>query len=337
MSHPARLSNPSRSRGAVIAGLLLAVGLGAARAMDESTEADSDPEAGLADDDAWFARAEKVQHLMEDGLHHELFGRYAEAEKAYKAASEVDPTDPVPFRFLGELYRHHIGRWDLAHEEFQKILDMGEKADAFSRAIATHGIGKMTIFSNKFEKGVKMIEASTRIHPTQLAYRNLAVFWNSEGYFEKARGYAKKALDLAPQDPYTKVYWATLLAQNGQHAEALAIVESTKLDPSMSYNLASIYAECGDIERGIEYLRRHFFEFESNDAVRWYETQEARSDYALRKLHDHPEFVAMAHAEMETPVGAPELGPPDFYESEAWKRMAERANERDEKSGPKRD
>jgi len=38
--------------------------------------------------------------------------KYETAEKLYSQARAMDAADPAPLRYLGELYRHHLGDWD---------------------------------------------------------------------------------------------------------------------------------------------------------------------------------------------------------------------------------
>src|SRR5207248_5993913 len=121
---------------------------------------------------------------MAAGLKAENAARYLDAERLYQAAHRIDPADPVPLRYLGELYRHHIGDWQLARAAFNQLLAM--PADPLSRAVAMHGLGKMTIHEGDFKAGLHLMEASTREFPLALAYRNLAVYWNSEGDQAKA-------------------------------------------------------------------------------------------------------------------------------------------------------
>ena len=68
----------------------------------------------------------------------------------------MDPADPTPLRYLGEVYRHHTGEWDKARKTFETILNM--PADAIARAVALHGLGKMTIHEGEFKKGLGLME-----------------------------------------------------------------------------------------------------------------------------------------------------------------------------------
>src|SRR5262249_32647555 len=100
----------------------------------------------------------RIEKTMRAGLKAENAARYLDAERLYQAARQMDPADPVPLRFLGELYRHHIGDWTKARQTFDAILAM--PADPVSRAVALHGLGKMTIHEGDFLKGLHLMEAS---------------------------------------------------------------------------------------------------------------------------------------------------------------------------------
>src|SRR5947208_8766278 len=168
----------------------------------------------------------------------------------------MDQAEPAPLRYLGELYRHHIGDWAKARTTFEAILNM--PADPLSRAVALHGLGKMTIHEGEFKKGLSLMEQSIAEYPLALTYRNLAVYWNSEGDQVKGNEYTQKALALDPKDPYNVVFAAVFMAANGKKDEALKIArENMNLMPA-SYNLAAIFAQNGQKEKALQLLRRHF-------------------------------------------------------------------------------
>ena len=234
---------------------------------------------------------ERADELMGDGVQAEEAGDYDTALANYQAARRLDPADPVPLRYLGELYRHHTGEWDKAAEVFEQIL--AAPSDPISRAVAQHGLGKMTIHGGEFEKGLRMIEASIETYPLALAYRNLAVYWNSEEDFEKAYGYAQQALALQPDDPYNIVFAATYLVGMGQREEAVRIATEHADLLAGSYNLAAIHALAGNRDQALELLRRHFYDYESNDRVRVKEMWEARDDFVFAALADDPDFIQL--------------------------------------------
>ena len=239
-------------------------------------------------------RSARIERTMRLGLNAEIAARYAEAERLYALAHRLDPADPAPLRYLGELYRHHTGEWDKARAVFEAILKM--PADPLSRAVAQHGLGKMTIHDGEFKKGLALIEASTRTYPLALAYRNLAVFWNSEGDAAKTERYIQKALALDPTDPYNLVFAAAFMAGTGHGDEALKIARENESLLPASYNLAAVYAQTGQREKALALLRRHFFEYERYRSVRAKEMMEARVDAVFASLREDPTFVALTSA-----------------------------------------
>lgn len=233
----------------------------------------------------------RIVRVMHEGLVAEIAARYAEAERLYSLAHRLDPADPTPLRYLGELYRHHTGQWDKARTMFEAILNM--PSDPLSRAVAQHGLGKMTIHEGNFRKGLALMEASVQTYPLPLAYRNLAVFWNSEGDREKTERYVRKALALDPEDPYNLIFAAAFMAGSGRGEEAIKIAREHESLLSASYNLAAVYAQVGQRERALAMLRRHFFEFERYRSVRAKEMMEARVDAVFDSLRQDPDFISL--------------------------------------------
>ena len=236
-------------------------------------------------------RSARIERVMHEGLNAEVAARYPEAERLYGLAHRLDPADPTPMRYLGELYRHHTGEWGKARAVFEAILRM--PADPLSRAVAQHGLGKMTIHDGEFKKGLGLLEASVKTYPLPLAYRNLAVFWNSERDRVKTARYVQRALALDPEDPYNLIFAAAFMAGSGRGEEALKIARENEGLLSASYNLAAVYAQVGQREKALTMLRRHFFEFERYRAVRAKEMMEARVDAVFSSLRGDVDFVAL--------------------------------------------
>jgi tetratricopeptide (TPR) repeat protein len=247
------------------------------------------------------ARSAQIESVMKRGLVAEMNDKYEEAQRLYSQAHRMDLADPVPLRYLGEVYRHELGDWDKARVTFQAILDM--PADPLSRAVALHGLGKMTIHEGDFLKGLHLMEASVREFPLALAYRNLAVYWNSEGDNAKADYYTREATKLDPTDPYNMVFAAAFLAGNGHGDEALKIAKENEGMLMGSYNLAAIYAQLGQKQKALDLLKRHFFQYERYDAVRSKEMMEARVDAVFASLREDPQFIALtSNADGKLPI-----------------------------------
>lgn len=242
------------------------------------------------------AKSRLIDWTMRRGLRAENKAQYLTAEKFYSKAHSMDPADATPLRYLGELYRHHTGDWTKARRVFQSILNM--RADSLSRAVALHGIGKMTIHDGEFKKGLALMEQAADEFPLALTYRNLAVYWNSEHNLVKGDEYTRKALALEPKDPYNIVFAAVFMSAAGRGQEALKIArQNVNLLPA-SYNLAGIYAQNGQREKALQLLRRHFYQYERFHAVREKEMMEARVDAVFDSLRHDSAFIALTrHAD----------------------------------------
>ena len=233
----------------------------------------------------------EIVRTMNAGLAAEREGRIGEARRLYATASRIDPADATPLRFLGELYRHEIGDWTGARALFERVLAM--PADPISRAVALHGLGKMTIHDGRFAEGLALFQQSLDAFPLPLTYRNLAVYWNSEKDHQKAHAYVQKAIALDPDDDYNQIFAATYFVELGRPDEARAIALRHEGLLSASYNLAVIHAQLGDKDKALALLRRHFTVYEQFDAVRAKEMQEARDDVAFATLQKDQVFIAM--------------------------------------------
>lgn len=245
---------------------------------------------GLPDSDITNAHA-RVETLLRQGLDAEIAGNYRVAEGFYREASDLDPADATPLRFLGELYRHQTGEWEKAGQMFNRILS--QPADPVARAVALHGLGKMTIHAGRFAAGLKLFEQSLAAHPLAITYRNLAVYWFSEKQEEKAAGYMRQALALEPDDTYNQIFAAVYLAAAGKKDEAIKIARANEGVLEASYNLAALWAQVGDRAKAMELLKRHFYAYERYDAVRAMEMKEARDDYMFAELHTDAEFIEL--------------------------------------------
>ncbi|HET9365102.1 MAG TPA: hypothetical protein VFP71_08865, partial [Candidatus Angelobacter sp.] len=154
-----------------------------------------------------------------------------------------------------------------------------------------------------------LMEASTKEFPLALAYRNLAVYWNSEGDKAKADAYTRQALALDPHDPFNLIFAAAFMAGNGHGDEALKIAKENQSLLCASYNLAAIYAQIGQKDKALALLKRHFFEYERYQSVRSKEMMEARVDAVFASLYQDPQFVALtAGADGRLPL--PAMGKP---------------------------
>lgn len=238
--------------------------------------------------DPAIAANPEIERVLRAALNAEIAARYDEAGRLYEQAVALDPSDATALRFLGEYYRHQTGEWNKAGKVFRQLL--AQPADPLARAVALHGLGKMTIHAGRYKEGLRLFEASIAAFPLPITYRNLAVYWFSEKQEEKAAGYMRQALALAPDDAYNQVFAAVYLAAAGKTQEALEVAQRNDHLMEASYNLAAIWAQAGDRAKAMEYLRRHFYTYERFEAVRAMEMKEAREDWMFASLYSDREF-----------------------------------------------
>jgi tetratricopeptide (TPR) repeat protein len=148
----------------------------------------------------------------------------------------------------------------------------------------------MTIHAGRFKAGLQLFEESLAAWPLPITNRNLAVYWFSEKQHEKAAGYMREALALAPDDAYNQIFAAVYLAAAGHKDEALAVAKANENLMEASYHLAAIWAQAGDRAKAMELLRRHFQDYERYEAVRAMEMKEAREDWMFANLYAVREF-----------------------------------------------
>jgi len=235
-------------------------------------------------------KSARIELTMRRGLIAENNARYVLAEKLYQQAHSMDPADPTPLRYLGELYRHHIGDWTKAKTTFNTILDM--RADPLSRAVALHGLGKITIHEGQFKQGLHLMEQSVAEYPLALAYRNLAVYWNSKAISSRATSIRRRRSHWIPKILTTsssrRSSWpppdivTKLCGGPGECKPAAGL-----------YNLAAIYAQNSQREKALQFLKRHFYQYERYHAVRSKEMMEARVDAVFDSLRQDSAFLAL--------------------------------------------
>ena len=77
------------------------------------------------------ANGAEIEKALKAGLMAENMEDYARRGEALRRARQMDPADPAPLRYLGELYRHQTGDWDKARVDVR-----GDPRDARRSAVA---------------------------------------------------------------------------------------------------------------------------------------------------------------------------------------------------------
>ncbi len=202
--------------------------------------------------------------LLREGKDHLALLRYVEA-------STLDPFNEVIFNKVAVGYSRLL-RFDLAKKAIDRAVRLNpEYAYGHNTRgiifLATQDVGHAI---DSFQKAIQHIPGKAAFHV------NLGNAYLQKGHFEKGRAELLRALALDPR----------VFEYKGVIQVASLRTEPT---PEHSFQMAKLYAELGDRETALHYLRKAFVAG-FRDAVR------LRKEPAFRKFREDPEFVDLFNA-----------------------------------------
>lgn len=121
------------------------------------------------------------------------------AEQAYKETLQYDPTYPEPRINLAVLLTR-LGRYDEALEQ----LTVAQRY-APNHPVLRYALGDAKMKTQHYEEAIVVFsELALRNQHQNLVHTSLGLCYENIGKKEEAKASFQKAIDLAPQDPYTK-------------------------------------------------------------------------------------------------------------------------------------
>jgi tetratricopeptide (TPR) repeat protein len=219
------------------------------------------------------------------GVAEEKQGRYAEAERAYRSALEINPVLPVAWYDLANT----LLRTNRTQEAETALRQAVKYQPEFAQAWANLG----TLLGHNGDK----VGAKEAFEKATAADASFAAGWYKLG--ELLRGLndprgAVTALEKVSQlDPLNAAAWAMLgemwLRMEGRKEEAFAALQKAeKIDPKNTLALQSLtmyYGGRGDYGKSLDYAERALA-LDSAPAASW-----SNKGYALLKLGRYPEAV----------------------------------------------
>lgn len=216
-----------------------------------------------------------------------------EAEAASQKAIELDSELAEAHASRGYVFSLK-GRFNEAKREFDAAIRLDPKLyegyyfaarDAFSQG--------------KFERAAEMFEKAIEVRPedyqAQLlvaqVYRSLGEEEKRQRAMRRGADIAAKHLKLNPDDSRALVLGATALAELGQMERAIEWGDRALAiapDPSVLYNLASMYARIGEIEKALDVVEESARLGGGAVSKAW-----LLQDSDMDPLRDHPRFQAM--------------------------------------------
>ena len=166
--------------------------------------------------------------------------QYREAAGMFKKLTDQDPRNPVYLNKLG--IAHSIS----ARVPALKCYERAVKVDP-RYADAENNVGTIWYQRKKFEKAIKAYRKAIAIRSDMaVLYSNLGYAYFGDKKYEEAIFAFRQALTLDPQ----------LFEHNGSRSGSILQDRSVEDRGRFYYMLAKSYAQAGDLDRCIHYLRK---------------------------------------------------------------------------------
>jgi eukaryotic-like serine/threonine-protein kinase len=192
------------------------------------------------------------------GAAYEYEWNWAEAEKEYRRAIELNPSYATAHQwyavFLGARLRH-----DEAIAEMRKALEV----DPLSLIINT-SLGRELYGARRYDEAIAQLRRTLDMDANFAeAHFHLAMVYEAKRMYTEALAEFQKSTELFA-DPAMKIWEARVYALSGKRAEAERLLaESSAMEKTgyvSPYPIATIYAAMGDNDKALAYLEKVFSE-----------------------------------------------------------------------------
>jgi tetratricopeptide (TPR) repeat protein len=183
--------------------------------------------------------------LLQDAMLAMQEERFGEAEEAYRAALEIEPTHPTALRSLALALRK---RDDLpgAVRQLRRMLEVYP-----DHALAQHDLATMLLEQESFDEAVSAFARALELDPDfKEAHFNLGVALAGKNRLREAIESFSEVLRIDPRYPLARTYTAMALSQLGESSEAIAVLrEEVEVNPGFilpRQRLGDLLARAGD-------------------------------------------------------------------------------------------
>jgi|SRR5579859_654196 len=167
--------------------------------------------------------------------------QYREAAEMFKKLADQNPKNPVYLNKLG-IALHQQQALGLALKYYEKAV----KADP-EYADAENNVGTIWYQRKKFDRAIKAYQKAIKMRSDMaVLYSNLGYAYFGDKKYEEAITSFRQALVLDPQ----------LFEHNGSRNGSILQDRSVENRGRFYYLLAKSYAEAGDLEKCLHYLRK---------------------------------------------------------------------------------
>jgi tetratricopeptide (TPR) repeat protein len=167
--------------------------------------------------------------------------QYREAAELYKKLSDQEPRNPVYLNKLG-IAMHQQAALGPALKYYERAVKMDPHY-----ADAENNVGTIWYQRKKYNKAIKAYQKAIDLNSDMaVLYSNLGYAYFGEKKYEEAIGSFRRALALDPQ----------LFDHGGSRSGSILQDRSVEDRGRFDYLLAKSYAQAGDLERCMHYLRK---------------------------------------------------------------------------------
>ncbi|MGH7265128.1 MAG: tetratricopeptide repeat protein [Candidatus Rokuibacteriota bacterium] len=192
------------------------------------------------------------------GLAHLALGNRWKGAAQFRAATQVDPSLPEPWKALGDLFMLSPRRlYDQAIEGYQKALALrphfGEAQVGLGDAKAAKGDHEGAI--GHYQKALVVDPLNARVH-----FSLGKIYYNEKGLYYEAVNAYKKAIDLDPYFLDARMGLGEIYEEKGLYKDAIAeyrkVAEADPKHTGAHYNLALAYEKV-DVKEAIALWERY--------------------------------------------------------------------------------
>jgi len=219
------------------------------------------------------------------GWANESLWQWAEAEKEFKRAIELNPNYPTAYHWYS-IFLRNMGRYD----ESATIITRAHELDPLSSVISVN-VSRVDQVQNNhaasIENSLKIIELDPNFGA---AYQYLALSYLKQGRDAEAIAAAEKAVEITKRSGVTLGDLGHIYAATGKQTQARSVISELEdqyaRKKAIGQDIAAVYAGLGEKDKAFEWLERDFqVQNDRLPNIRW--------ELQFESLCDDPRFKEM--------------------------------------------
>jgi len=219
------------------------------------------------------------------GWANESLWQWAEAEKEFKRAIELNPNYPTAYHWYS-IFLRNMGRYD----ESATIITRAHELDPLSSVISVN-VSRVDQVQNNhaasIENSLKIIELDPNFGA---AYQYLALSYLKQGRDAEAIAAAEKAVEITKRSGVTLGDLGHIYAATGKQTQARSVISELEdqyaRKKAIGQDIAAVYAGLGEKDKAFEWLERDFqVQNDRLPNIRW--------ELQFESLRDDPRFKEM--------------------------------------------